>query len=120
MPCRYDPTPDEIAASKAARLEKERLEKENQRKLQRELDRATRLLCEVMRSYDLENPSAELQKWWQEHEKKDAARLKREKRISEQKRKQKEELKTHSELLKKLDKAELALLKKHGLTAKGK
>lgn len=120
MPCRVDPTPEEEARWRRNAEEKRKLEEERQRKLKRDLDKATRLLCEVMRTYDLESPSDELLTWWEAHKKMDAARLRKERRKQAEVERQERELQEHSDLLKKLNKKERALLKKHGVSLRGK
>ncbi len=72
MPCTYY-TPEEIS----------RQNYEESQKLKAELDKTTRLLCEVMTNVeswnegnppDIMEPSVELQAWWAEHKKMDEAR----------------------------------------------
>lgn len=119
MPCRVDPTPEEIARDNRIIAERKKLEREKQQRMKRDLDKATRLLCEVMRTYDLEDPPKELLEWWEKHKKMDAARLKRERQQQARLKKEQEELKKHAEVLRKLNKKELALLKKHGYIVRG-
>ncbi|NBQ69312.1 MAG: hypothetical protein EBU46_10975 [Nitrosomonadaceae bacterium] len=79
MPCRYDESPEEIAAAK--KKEFERLSSS----LKKELDKTTRLLCWVMNlrehaDHEVDfvhelDANAELAYWYNEHKKKDEARL---------------------------------------------
>lgn len=82
MPCRYDESPEEIAAAKTKEFERQAAP------LKKELDKVTRLLCWVMQQRELADDevefsqrvgkSGELSDWYTVHRKKDEARLKRE------------------------------------------
>ena len=80
MPCRYDESPEEIAAAKTKEFE------QLSRSLKKELDTTTRLLCWVMSRYH-NSPSAgafeedvgtntELLEWYDIHKQKDEAHKK--------------------------------------------
>jgi hypothetical protein len=84
MPCRYDESAEEIEARKKASR------KRIIQPYKKELDRVTRLLCDVMTEYKNTESAPEfvryvfrhneLQEWWTEHQLRDAARLKKEAR----------------------------------------
>ena len=80
MPCRYDPTPEEIAQARKARdakLIKPYLDK---------LDKLTRLLCESTKKLkDNSKVSKELKEWMIQHEKEDKAREEKDKLLKEKK-----------------------------------
>ena len=81
MPCFYEETPEERAAS----------EQERKTKLKNELDKVTRLLCWVMgeiKYYDgptLLPKNEELENWYKEHEKRDEQRRKEVKEAAKKK-----------------------------------
>ena len=73
MPCRYDPTPEEI------RQEKEKAKAALIKPYRAKLDKLTRLLCEATKQMK-RNPSIskELENWITQHRKEDKAREKAE------------------------------------------
>ncbi len=98
MPCRYD---DDDTQRSSIYLERESLRKE--------LDKATRLLCEIMSDENEEfYPSTELLEWYEEHKKKDEARKQAEK---EARKAKKEAAKRITEELEVLERRELERLK---------
>lgn len=46
---------------------------------QRELDKVTRMLCEVLSQIETKSLSSEIRDWWKEHQEKDKERLRQEK-----------------------------------------
>lgn len=100
MPCTYY-TPEEEA----------RIEHQEKQKLKAELDKVTRLLCEVMTEVENEyHPqfSKEIKDWWKDHQEKDKARLKAEEAVLKlakemQLAKEKKERKLLAELKKKYE-----------------
>ena len=88
MPCRYDPSPDELAAMRRAREEKRSAAKERAKIRKQELDLATRLLCGVCRTLERASVSfklaseiigePELKEWYERHKAADEKRLKKE------------------------------------------
>lgn len=113
-----DPTPEEIARDNRIIVERKKLERDKQKRIKHDLDRATRLLCEIMRTYDLEDPSKELLEWWEKHKKADAARRRRETLEQKKKEKLEKEYKEHVRALEKLNSKEKKLIEKHGLKGK--
>lgn len=97
MPCIYEPTQEEIEASRKAADDKRKAERERARIRKAELDKATRLLCSVCSSLerasghiklasDILRGEPELLEWWEAHKAADEKRRARE----EAKRKKRE------------------------------
>lgn len=82
MPCTYY-TPEE--AAKLSREDAKRTQ-QNLEAERKELDKVTRLLCELMSSED-KKPSKELSEWWKKHQEKDNKRLERKNKAKEYKAK---------------------------------
>lgn len=79
MPCRYDETPEEIAAAKKS----EAVKSPEYIRIRKELDKVTALLCGVMKADQSGQVStyiarnSELGVWWENHRKMDIEREKK-------------------------------------------
>ena len=79
MPCYYEPSEEELKKDRAEKAAKEKAFKTKVNKQKKELDKVTRLLCEIMTEHGVGDPSPELEEWWYKHQKIDAKRKARKK-----------------------------------------
>ena len=75
MPCTYTETPEEIA------LRENELNAKAIAPYKKKLDKVTRLLCQVLTDCEILDDyiakNEELKRWWEDHKKNDARRIKK-------------------------------------------